>query len=432
MNEHTMNIARERKAEKEMREMCWQWLCSSPGITQNAITALIHYFGSPVDVYKAKTSEFQPYTDRGLKWAASLIAYRERTTILQAREHLEQMSIRFVSREDPSFPQRLINIPDCPYGLFYRGCLPREEKGSVAIVGARRCSNYGREMAQKISRELTREGYQIISGMAAGIDGTAQSECLREGGSSYAVEGCGVERYYPPENGILYRMLCTDGKSGVISEFGPGTPPLGRNFPLRNRLISGLADAVIVVEAGRQSGSLITADLALDQGKDVYAVPGRYNDLLSCGCNRLIGQGAGIISSTDSLIEDLAIHFELKRICRKEEEGSAGPQDRESRITSISDARKIQQDSSRGKTDHARKEDSLQKRISSLPESQQAICRFLDSDPRGIDELLARTGLPLPVLLQGLVSLQVEGVAEEVSKNRYSLAMIGDGLGIGA
>lgn len=386
------------------REQIWQWLCMCPDITADEITALVHYFRGPENIFSARPRDLAPFASRGLKWAKNLQTQMENMDLLQAQKKLDDLSLRFVSRENQAFPARLRNIPDCPWGLFFRGELPRPDRPAVAVIGARKCSPYGEEMAMKIGRELAEAGYIVISGMAAGIDGIAQEGCLDAGGDSCAVLGCGAERYYPPENGALYRKLCSRKGSGVLSEYGPGTPPLGRNFPLRNRIISGLSDAVIVVEARQRSGSLITADIALEQGKDVYAVPGRYNDLLSCGCNHLIEQGAGIVASTDSLIENLAISCELKRVRVREEPFQTVEVPDETDEPAI--RRRV-------------REDGMREKAGRLPEAQQKVLAALSSEPSGIDDLLPKTGLELPVLLQSIVSLQVQQLVAEVSKNRY-------------
>ncbi len=212
--------------------------------------------------------------------------------------------IQTISREDPRYPKRLLAYPDMPSVLYLIGSLPEENVPTVGIVGARLCDQYGKKTAEEFSEIFAAAGIQVISGMAIGIDSLAQKGALAGGGKSFAVLGSGVDVCYPPGNQALYDTLCRTG--GVLSEQPPGTPPLRRNFPLRNRIISGLSDILLVVEAKSRSGSLITADFALEQGKSVYAVPGRVGDLLSDGCNQLIAQGAGIAWSPEPIIEELS------------------------------------------------------------------------------------------------------------------------------
>ena len=212
---------------------------------------------------------------------------------------------------DREYPRRLLEIPQAPKQLYVRGKLPEEGVPSVAVIGARDCSYYGQEVAKRLGRLFGENGIQVISGMARGIDGIGQQAALQAGGSSFAVLGCGADICYPRQNQDLYDRLCKQG--GVISEYEWGTPPRAGYFPPRNRIVSGLADAVIVVEARKKSGTLITVDMALEQGKEVYAVPGRLVDDLSSGCNYLIKNGAGILLDMEEFMEELWKQYRMKR-----------------------------------------------------------------------------------------------------------------------
>lgn len=214
-----------------------------------------------------------------------------------------EAGIRVVERGERDYPARLLEIPDPPERLYVLGRLPEEKIPSVAIIGARECSEYGSYVAARLGECMGRNGIQVISGMARGIDGIGQTAALDAGGSSFAVLGSGVDVCYPARNRRLYERLRERG--GVLSEYPPGTPALSRNFPPRNRIVSGLADAVVVVEAREKSGTLITVDMALEQGKEVYAVPGRVTDALSSGCNRLVKLGAAVLLDPEELAEEL-------------------------------------------------------------------------------------------------------------------------------
>jgi DNA processing protein len=206
-----------------------------------------------------------------------------------------------LSKKD--YPNRLKNIGDPPLLFFYKGKLPEEERPSVAIVGARECSPYGEKTARMFARELSSAGVQIISGMARGVDGISQRASISVGGNTFGVLGCGVDVVYPEDNKDLFEDILKDG--GIISEFNPGTEPLRTYFPSRNRIISGLSDIVLVVEARKRSGTYITVTSALDQGREVFAVPGRITDALSDGCNNLIVAGAEIAVNSEAIIQDL-------------------------------------------------------------------------------------------------------------------------------
>ena len=214
-----------------------------------------------------------------------------------------EAGIHVVERGERDYPARLLEIPDPPERLYVLGRLPEENLPSVAIIGARECSEYGSYVAARLGECMGRNGIQVISGMARGIDGIGQTAALDAGGSSFAVLGSGVDVCYPARNRRLYERLRERG--GVLSEYPPGTPVLSRNFPPRNRIVSGLADAVVVVEAREKSGTLITVDMALEQGKEVYAVPGRVTDALSSGCNRLVKLGAAVLLDPEELAEEL-------------------------------------------------------------------------------------------------------------------------------
>lgn len=242
---------------------------------------------------------------RGRRTKEQILKSRKEEGILQRKEkelrELERRGISFYSLEDLAYPDRLRKIPDPPYGLFVKGRLPDPTRPSVAIIGARMASAYGREQARRFAKELAENGIQIVSGMARGIDGIAGRAAFEGGGVSFAVLGSGVDVCYPKENYSLYERSIRDG--GVISEYPPGMQPVANFFPARNRIISGLAEVLLVIEARAHSGTLITVDMALEQGKEVFALPGRVSDALSYGCNRLIKQGAGVAMDPCDLLE---------------------------------------------------------------------------------------------------------------------------------
>lgn len=275
---------------------------------------------------------------------------------------------------DEDYPKRLLDIPDPPFALFYKGKLPDEEKLSISIVGARRCTPYGEYYTSEFSKLLAKQGVQIISGLAKGVDGISQRSALDVGGHSYGVIASGVDICYPRDHIGLYQDLISHG--GVISEQPLGVTPQRHHFPLRNRIISGLSDIVIVIEAKERSGSLITADMALEQGREVYALPGPINSQLSRGCNRLIKQGAGILISPQDFLEDIGLIVSLNE--------------------KISDNKKIVLE-------------SLEKLVYSC----------LDLQAKNIQAIYEETNIPIGELMSTLTSLDLKGYVSEVSKNHY-------------
>ena len=283
------------------------WLAGIEGVGSRCIKALLRHASCAEEVYTMSEKEIvscltasKIKTGTAEKMAALIIKAQNRD-VREELMKLHKRNIRFTSQEDDDYPGRLRDIPDSPYGLYYYNRLPAEDQPCVAIVGARNCSGYGRDQARIFAERLAENGISIVSGMARGVDGIAGRAALSAGGSSFAVLGCGVDVVYPKENADLYMTLKQNG--GIISENRPGTQPRSVLFPMRNRLISGLADAVLVIEARRRSGTVITVDAALEQGRDIFALPGRVSDNLSDGCNFLISQGAAIACSPDSIIE---------------------------------------------------------------------------------------------------------------------------------
>jgi len=221
-----------------------------------------------------------------------------------------EKGISILTDDEESFPEILRQTPGHPRSVFAKGKLADYET-AVGIVGARRCTTYGKAVAYELAEELAKEGIIIVSGAARGIDTAAHHGALAAGGITYAVLGCGLDIVYPPENRNLLRDIEKSG--AVISEYPPGTQPFPRNFPARNRIVAGMVKAIIVVEAGEKSGALITADFALEYGRDVFAVPGRSKSATSKGTNMLIKQGAYLLDGADDVLEVMGIDRQSKQ-----------------------------------------------------------------------------------------------------------------------
>lgn len=226
-------------------------------------------------------------------------------------EEIQQTRIRCARKDSSVYPARLKELPGMPKQLYYIGSFPDDAKPTAAIVGARLCSPYGRIQAFNYGKFLSEYGVQVISGMAAGIDAEGHKGALEGGTPTFAVLGNGVDICYPSSSRGIYRRI-PEKNGGIISEYEPGTKGRAYYFPARNRIISGLADLVLVVEAKEKSGSLITAACALEQGKMVYAIPGAVNDALSRGCHKLIYDGAGIAYSPEILLDEWGLSVKKK------------------------------------------------------------------------------------------------------------------------
>lgn len=277
------------------------WLMNVRGVGKRRKILLLQKLGTAGEVYRA--SEKLLRTLAGEQAAEKILESRKNWNVFTEYEMLCGQKIKFTCCQDPDYPGRLSEIPDAPFALYYQGRLPADEVPSAAIIGARACSEYGVYAAREFGSKLGAAGIQIISGLAMGIDGISQEAALDAGGESFAVMGCGVDICYPKSNRSVYEK-CRE-RGGILSEYPPGTEPRAALFPPRNRLISGFADVVLVIEAREKSGTLITVDMALEQGKEVYALPGRITDSLSRGCNQLFRQGAGVAVAPGDILEVL-------------------------------------------------------------------------------------------------------------------------------
>ncbi|MGN0355383.1 MAG: DNA-processing protein DprA [Muricoprocola sp.] len=349
--------------------MNWLWLCSLPGIYRKQTGQLLEYYQTPEAIRYAPQKELEQMAFLSDKQKHAILKAQKNMNPEELAYKIERTGIKFISCCENGYPRLLKQISDYPYGLFYKGTLPQEEEHCLGIVGARMCSNYGRKMAAELSEALSDHNISIVSGMAYGIDGNAQAACVSKKGKSYAILGSGVDICYPKEHRELYESIQEHG--AVISEYPPGTPVLPMHFPLRNRIISGLSREIIVVEAKKKSGSLITADCALEQGRDIYAVPGRTEDALSEGCNELIAQGAGIITGTEALLQTLGL--------------------------------------STGKSKKREKKNIL------LATAENMVYICVDSRPRTVQQIARETNLPASEVMSVLGSLVMKGLVQENS-----------------
>ena len=291
---------------------------------------------------------------------------------------MTENKIVHILKGDDAFPRRFSNYANMPEELYLIGSMPDPAKKTVAIVGARVCTAYGRIQAFQFAKELSRNGVQIISGLAAGIDTEGHKGALEGGTPTYAVLGSGVDICYPSSNRVVYERIVRKG-GGIISEYPPGSPPLAYHFPIRNRIISALADLVLVMEARARSGSLITANYALDQGKPVYALPGAIHEKLSEGTNQLIFDGAGLALSPEVILTELGV------ISRKETD-------------CIESASKPASDALSGK-----------------------ILACLSTTPVTMNEIMRQTGLSLREVTEVMIPLQLSGRIEEITKGNFTI-----------
>lgn len=373
----TENVENADHAEYTKNEEDWLWLCAIPELIYKEKMVLLHYFGSPGAVRKAGREALADWERFGMNWVQKVYPCMTDAFLEQVKTKMQKSDVHFISHVHPDFPKRLKGLADCPYGLFYKGRLPATAPVSVGIVGARACTAYGSMFARQIAQGLTRIGVQVISGMAMGIDGYAQLSAVENGGTSYAVLGCGPDICYPRSNINLYMEI--QKKGGLISEYPCGTPGMRHHFPARNRILSGLCDALVVIEAGEKSGSLITANHALEQGRDVYALPGRVSDPLSAGCNRLISVGAGVILSPEGFVQEI-MELYPDRVGVPAETNAPLPK---------------------------------------LTEEEKKVYDKLSYTPQSMETLTKLTGLKIGQIISCLLQLQLKDLAAEVGKNGF-------------
>jgi DNA processing protein len=296
-----------------MGEEIFYWLALSltPGVGGIFIKRLLDRFQTPEAVFQAPLEELLQIEGLGEKVAREIQKGPVDKKVEKELSLLGEVGGKIMTIKDESYPKRLKEIYDPPPLLYVRGELKEEDELAVAIVGSRKTTPYGRWITEKMGQELARHGITIVSGMARGIDSHAHWGALSGAGRTIAVLGSGVDVVYPPENRNLYKRIIDQG--AVLSEFPMSSPPEGGHFPKRNRIISGLSIGVVVVQAGMESGSLITANYALEQGRDVFAVPGNVGSDSSRGTHQLIKDGAKLVESSEDILEEVLPQWRKER-----------------------------------------------------------------------------------------------------------------------
>ncbi len=360
------------------KDFYYLWLTTLVRVSLYKLHACLDIFGSPKALFDAKEQDLMELTPLTAAERSQILSARNRQEAARIFEKTGPESCQFISRIHPAYPRRLRELRDAPFGLYIKGSLPPEDRPAVAVIGARNSTIYGRELAYHMARELAETGMVIVSGLAAGIDGAGHRGCLDAGGYTLGILGSGIHVVYPKENYRLYQEM--ERRGGILSEYPPDTKPLPMLFPRRNRIISMLSDFVLVVEAREKSGSLITADFALEQGKDIGAVPGRPCDPLSIGCNRLIQQGAKCILSPEDIVE------EFKTVSLK----SGLNQKREHTNLELG-----------------------------LAPKEKMVYSCLRLEPSFIDEILCQLDLPAWEGIQLLTELEIKGIIKQYPHHYY-------------
>lgn len=369
-----MATVRSRPAEEAIDADPRYWLGFGrvPFIGPARIGRLLDRFGNLERAWGASASELRQVLDeRALE---SLLRTRQELDLEREYERIRALGIGVVTRVDPGYPRLLAEIPAPPPVLYVKGDVRADDDIAVAVVGTRRSTSSGREVAGRIAGELAASGVTIVSGLARGIDGAAHQAALRAGGRTIAVLGCGLDIVYPPEHRKLTEQIVEAG--ALLSDYPPGQPPDGPNFPARNRIISGLSLGVVVVEAPNRSGALITVDFALDQGRDVFVVPGSVLSPASAGSNRLLRDGARPVRSAEDVLEDLNIG--------------------------------------------QRQEQAAVQQVLPLEEGERRVLALLTGEPQHLDEIAAAGNVPVYEAAALLQMLELKGLVRNAGAQHYA------------
>ncbi|HWP45810.1 MAG TPA: DNA-processing protein DprA [Candidatus Limnocylindrales bacterium] len=393
----------------EDNRIYWLALSLVQGVGAILFKRLIEAFGSPRNVFEASPEALQQVDGVGAKTAHHIKTFFKTDILRKQLQLLEKHRVQIVTLSDSNYPELLRNIFDPPPVLYVKGTFSERDQLAVAVVGSRKSSSYGRLTAEKICLDLVSRGVTIVSGLARGIDSFAHRGALKGGGRTIAVLGNGVDCIYPRENRRLYEAIVEKG--AVISEFPLGTPPDRKNFPVRNRIISGLSLGVVVVEAGDQSGALITADQALEQGREVLAIPGNVSSYTSRGTHRLIKQGAKLVETAEDILEELSL----------------------SRIGAGTQIQPLLSNSSRSIPPHSPERKGM---ISSSPflkglkgettppledltEDEKSVYAVIGSEPLHVDEIVHRLQRPAGFVLGVLMMLEMKNKIKQLSGKMF-------------
>lgn len=387
----------------------WVWLSEVKGLTNRSKLLLLDYFGTPENVYYADEDEYRLVEGIEPRQIA-LLAEKSLENADRILGACSRLGLRLLTMQDADYPMRLRNIFEPPCLLYVKGQLPViDEEVAVAMVGTRKASPYGIEAAEKIAYGLCKQGAVVISGAAAGVDSASHRGALRAGGKTIAVLGNGLDIVYPAENEWLYRDIAASG--ALISEYPPGTAAEAWHFPVRNRIISGLSLATIVVEAPEKSGALITAATALEQGRDVFAIPGPLDAEGSVGCNRLIRDGAGLATESWDILREYQSRYphklhpdgeKLPPLPKKSEifypERSKKPKVAPSGLPVI----------------------NVRRNAEGLTDDQIKVLRILDDkEPMLTDDIALRANVPVRRILSAVTMLEIDGYTRQEGLRKF-------------
>lgn len=402
----------------------WIWLSTLPNVSDRVRKQLLEHFPDPEDVYYARTEDILAFG-----FSPDLCDALQNKDLAPGQEILRKCSkerIGILTYRDAAYPSRLRNIADPPLVLYYKGTLPEfDEQPLIGIVGTRRASAYGLTAAKRMGYQIASCGGIVVSGMASGIDSAAMGGALTAGKEVIGILGCGADVIYPPSSKALY--VDTQKYGCFLTEFPPGTPPIGRNFPRRNRIISGISCGVLIVEAPEKSGALITADQALEQGRDVFVVPGNIDVPSFAGSNRLLREGAIAVSSGWDVLSEYGAQYPLSvvrnerpvRVTATEEEA----REKAEQLPPVKKKKASDTDVHKKVIDNSNPApySDVTKERPQLTPDQQLIVDALSGGERLVDDVIAEIDLPAAKVLSALTLLEIRGVIRRLPGKRIQL-----------
>lgn len=393
----------------------WVWLSEVAGLSNRSKLLLLEHFGAPEEIYYASEDEYR-LVEGLLPKQAELLADKSLSGADKILGDCQRLGLRILTMQDADYPVRLRNIYEPPCLLYVKGQLPAfDEEVAIAMVGTRKATPYGIESAEKLAFGLAKQGALVVSGAAYGIDASAHRGALRAGARTVAVLGNGIDVVYPAGNEWLYHDIAASG--ALLSEYPPGTAAEGWHFPIRNRIISGLCLATVVVEAPeKRSGALITANTALEQGRDVFAVPGAIDAPMSRGCNRLIADSAaGLVMDSWDILREYEAQYPHKLHCDRVEL----PQTLGYQARSEEQAKAAAEEQEKEKLPVL----NLNDPGSGLSDDQIDVLRVLRDGALQVDDVIEKTQLPTRRVLSALTVLEIDGYVRQGSGKHFALSV---------
>jgi len=399
----------------------WIWLASADGVGIITAMQLLRHFGTPENVYLADVTEYREAGSARFV-DCSKLADKNLDAANKILASCQQCNCRVITQQDAEYPDRLRNIYDPPLVLYIRGNLPSiDEEAAVAIVGTRDCTPYGISSAENIAFLLARRGLLVVTGLARGIDTAAARAALRGGGRVIGVIGSGIDVIYPPENASLFDDVASSG--ALISEYPPGTPAFRTHFPARNRIVSGLSLGVTVIEAPKKSGALITATRALEQGRDVFTLPGNV-DASSCeGSNSLLREGAIPILSGEDIVSEYAGLFPDKISDEGSRQEAAPVEIFEINQTNLYSDRKKDHRNDKKEIDNKTVLDYivLDEIFNALTGDEKTVAKAIGATGMQVDDIIINTGLSTPQVLTALTMLEINGYVQRDENGKWNV-----------